>query len=441
MTDNAIAVIDAVQIGETNAAAVELDERERRIEAAERDAYLVRGQELRAIRDGKLYQRRYNLSTFIEYCDQRWELTEVHAGRLIGAASFADKVLTHGLGAPSNERHIRPLLTRLESDDDRIAVWGDVLATTNGAKIKAADVDDAISRFIALRDKEYVTLAEWRELDERARETLLSRIGKKSKLNKQDNNDIEWADWSWNPVTGCLHGCPYCYARDIAFNIYPEEVGFAPALWPGRLTAPANQKPAKDDGDPARKNIFSCSMADLFGRWVPSEWIERTLATAAANPQWNFLFLTKFPKRMSEFEIPSNAWMGTTVDLQARVVNAEKAFEKVKASVRWLSIEPMLEPLEFKRLDLFDWIVIGGASSSEATDGSPATPAWNVPIDWLVDLHRQARAANCKVYYKDNSGLHGATRIREYPGKEVTAPSKPHVFDYLRAIPKADQTG
>jgi protein gp37 len=144
---------------------------------------------------------------------------------------------------------------------------------------------------------------------------------------------------------------------------------------------------------------------------------------------------------MSEFEIPSNAWMGTTVDLQARVVNAEKAFEKVKASVRWLSIEPMLEPLEFKRLDLFDWIVIGGASSSEATDGSPATPAWNVPIDWLVDLHRQARAANCKVYYKDNSGLHGATRIREYPGKEVTAPSKPHVFDYLRAIPKADQTG
>ena len=89
-------------------------------------------------------------------------------------------------------------------------------------------------------------------------------------------------------------------------------------------------------------------MADLFGRWVPGEWIERILATVAANPQWNFLFLTKFPKRMSEFVIPPNAWMGTTVDLQARVANAEKVFEKVKASVRWLSIEPMLEPLRIQ---------------------------------------------------------------------------------------------
>jgi hypothetical protein len=143
-----------------------------------------------------------------------------------------------------------------------------VLATTNGAKIRAADVDDAISRFLALRNKEYVTLDEWRELDEGSRETLLNRTGKKG-LNKQDNTDIEWANWSWNPITGCLHGCPYCYARDIAFNIYPEEVGFAPALWPDRLTAPANQKLPKDTADPAHKNIFSCSMADLFGRWVP----------------------------------------------------------------------------------------------------------------------------------------------------------------------------
>jgi hypothetical protein len=251
-----------------NADAAELDEREQRIENAERDAYLVRGQELRAIRDGKLYRLRYNFPTFIEYCEQRWELSEVHADRLIGAASFASKVLTSRLDLPSRETDIRPLLTRLEADDDRIAVWRDVLATTNGAKIRAADVDDAISRFLALRNKEYVTLDEWRELDEGSRETLLNRTGKKG-LNKQDNTDIEWANWSWNPITGCLHGCPYCYARDIAFNIYPEEVGFAPALWPDRLTAPANQKLPKDTADPAHKNIFSCSMADLFGRWVP----------------------------------------------------------------------------------------------------------------------------------------------------------------------------
>lgn len=316
------------------------------------------------------------------------------------------------------------------------------MPTKIGAKIKAVDVDNAISRFLALRNKEYITLDEWREMPESDRAAVLGRIGKKG-LNKQDNTDIEWADWSWNPVTGCLHGCPYCYARDIAFNIYPAEVAFSSTIWLDRLTAPHNQNVPKDaDERIAQKNIFTCSMADLFGRWVPKEWIERVLAEAKANPQWNFLFLTKFPKRMAEFDIPPNAWMGTTVDLQARVANAEKAFENVKADVRWLSIEPMIEPLKFNRLDLFDWIVIGGASPSKAIDGTPATPAWNIPIDWIVDLHQQARKAGCKIYYKTNSGLCDPyTRIREYPGFESQAAKAPDVFNYLGNIAKKEQLG
>jgi protein gp37 len=418
-----------------------IDEREHRIENAERNAYLVRGQELKAIRDDQLWRERYNLTTFEEYCDQRWELTKVHAHRLMNAADFAGQVTDRLLQAPSRETHIRPLLERLESDEDRIAVWRDVLATTNGAKIKAQDVESAIVRFLAMRNKEYVTLTEWRELRESERVALLGRVGKKT-LNKQDNTDIEWADWSWNPVTGCLHGCPYCYARNIAFEIYPSEVGFAPTIWPDRLTAPQNQKVPKDAGENvATKNIFTCSMADLFGRWVPAEWIERVLAEVAANPQWNFLFLTKFPKRMSEFSIPDNAWMGTTVDLQARVANAEKAFEGLKAAVRWLSIEPMIQPLKFNRLDLFDWIVIGGASPSKAVDGTPDTPAWNIPVEWIVDLHQQARTAGCKIYYKTNSGLSDMTRIREYPGHQAQDKEAPVVFHYLGNIPKKEQIG
>jgi protein gp37 len=424
---------------QTNLLAV-LDEHERRIEEAERDAYLVRGAALNIIREDQLWRIRHNVASFEEYCEQRWELTKVHAYRLIGAADFAIKV-THGLlKVPSSERHIRPLLERLDADEDRIAVWRDVLATTNGAKIKAADVDNAISRFLAMRNKEFVTLDEWHELREPERVAVLSRVGK-SKFNKQENTDIEWADWSWNPVTGCLHACPYCYARDIAFNIYPPEVGFTPTLWPDRLSAPLQGVPKDVDTSVARKNVFTCSMADLFGRWVPNEWIERVLRAAAENPQWNFLFLTKFPKRMAEFNIPANAWMGTTVDLQARVNNAEKAFEKVKAQVKWLSIEPMLEPLKFTRLDLFDWIVIGGASPSKAIDGSPATPEWNVPIDWIADLHRQAREAGCKVYYKTNSGLMGLTRIREYPGCETQPIMVPSAFHYLGNVAAKDQLG
>jgi protein gp37 len=420
-------------------ASEELQERETRIEEAERNGYLVRGSELREIRDKKLYAARYNFPNFKEYCEERWEFTEARASHLINSAGFATVLTKVKTPIPSREAHIRPIITGLDQLDDQIAAWRDVLATTNGSKVKTRDVEDAVARFKAYRNKDYVTLSEWHELSEASRVALLGKVGKKG-LNKQDNRDIEWADWSWNPITGCLHGCPYCYARDIAFSIYPEQVGFAPTIWADRLTAPQNQK-VPDKSDVAAKNIFTCSMADLFGRWVPPEWIEKVLSVVSVNPQWNFLFLTKFPKRMSEFNIPNNAWLGTTVDLQARVSNAERAFEKVKAPVRWLSIEPMCEPLKFKRLDLFDWVVIGGASQSKAVDGFPATPDWNPAIDWIVDLHQQARAAGCKIYYKTNSGLSDMTRIREFPGSEDLGKSAPPVFDYLRAVPKAEQLG
>ena len=87
----------------------------------------------------------------------------------------------------------------------------------------------------------------------------------------------------------------------------------------------------------------------MFGRWVPRESILAILAMIAAAPEWNFLRLTKFPKRVAEFDIPANAWMGTTVDLQARVAAAEAAFANVGSTVRWLSCEP----LRFSRLDRF----------------------------------------------------------------------------------------
>jgi protein gp37 len=297
------------------------------------------------------------------------------------------------------------------------------------------------SLFAATPIPKFVTLNAWQRLSPAEKHALLVGGGR-SGFNKQTNRDIEWADQSWNPVTGCLHDCPYCYARDIAVDVYPEEVGFSPTLWLERLAAPAHHRVPQDaDQKPSRKNVFVCSMADLFGRWVPAEWIEAVLATVQANPQWNFLFLTKFPKRMSEFAIPGNAWMGTTIDLQARVANAERAFEKVRAGIRWLSLEPMLEPLKFRRLELFDWVVIGGASPSRATDGSPATPAWNPPIDWLVNLHQQARSAGCKLYYKTNCGLSDMTRIREFPGAADTLPTVPKVFDYLRSIPSQEQIG
>jgi protein gp37 len=166
---------------------------------------------------------------------------------------------------------------------------------------------------------------------------------------------------------------------------------------------------------------------------VPAAWIEAVLREIAQAPQWNFLCLTKFPKRAIEFTLPPNLWMGTTVDLQARVKAAEDAFAKITAGVRWLSIEPMLEPLRFQHLERFDWMVIGGASPTSQTGESPATPEWHPPFAWIEDVLRQARAAECKVYFKTNLLR---KRLLEMPfdapilGENAPLPE---VFAYLKA--------
>jgi protein gp37/ParB-like chromosome segregation protein Spo0J len=269
----------------------------------------------------------------------------------------------------------------------------------------------------------YLTLSQWNSMHEDFRAQVFQRPPKTTaSFHKQTNDLIDWAQWSWNPITGCLHDCPYCYARDIATRFY--EHGFEPTLHPDRLFAPRfTRVPAKADTDVRYRNVFTGSMADIFGRWTPVEWVEAVLTEVREAPQWNFLFLTKFPKRMSEFKIPKNAWMGTTVDCQARVANAERAFEKVDCSVRWLSVEPLIEPLKFSRLDLFDWIVIGGASESTQT------PAWHPPLSWVEDLEGQAAADGCRVYRKPN--LFAPRREMPWDSPRPQRERAPDSFHYL----------
>lgn len=269
----------------------------------------------------------------------------------------------------------------------------------------------------------FITLDNWNALSEEARRLLLTPPLSKSKFNDQKNDNIEWARWSWNPVTGCKHDCPYCYARDIANRFYEQK--FEPAFLPERLIAPQNTAvPPIASTDIGYKNVFTCSMADLFGRWVPAEWIEAVLDQVRGNPQWNFLFLTKFPIRLSEFDFPDNAWVGTTVDCQVRVKNAEKAFSKVRAKVKWLSCEPLLEPLHFDDLSMFQWLVIGGSSNSSQT------PEWHPPRHWVENLEAMARECGVKVYEKTNL----LERIREYPGNDEPIKLLPEALKYLPSI-------
>lgn len=237
--------------------------------------------------------------------------------------------------------------------------------------------------------------------------------GPKPKFN-QVNDNIGWARWSWNPVTGCLHNCEYCYARDIANRFYAE--GFAPTFRPERLMAPQFTKvPETARESPEWRRVFTCSMADLFGKWVSKAWIDAVFEQIVAAPQWEFLCLTKFPQRLAQLEWPDNVWAGTTVDKQHRVKLAQKHFAGVKAGVKWLSCEPLLEPLKFDSLEMFDWVVIGACTESS---GAPElAPEW----DWVVDLYQQARNSGCKVYLKHNlfgsrGGVApGMQSVREWP--------------------------
>jgi protein gp37 len=280
----------------------------------------------------------------------------------------------------TSPRTVQDALTVRKNDP---AKWQEVLSGEKSIKAAAKEVRAKVDA---------ITLGAWKAMsaDERAEALKPSKVGS---LNEQNNDSIGWAKYSWNPVTGCLHNCPYCYARDIAKRFYPQ--GFVPSIIPDRLAAPIKAKPRKPDG--AERNIFTCSMADLFGKWVPEEWIEAVMSTVRQSPQWNFLMLTKFPLRMVDRKVPENVWLGTSIDTQSRVKAVEDAFAKVPAHTRWLSLEPLLEPLKFSRPELFHWVVIGGASPSSQT------PAWTPPFEWQMDLYCQFAEAGARIYFKGNA--------------------------------------
>lgn len=241
--------------------------------------------------------------------------------------------------------------------------------------------------------------------------------GGKAVFNETTGEGISWAGWSWNPVTGCLHGCDYCYARAIAnrfTDAYPA--GFTPLFHHERLDAPANTAiPAARRDDPAYRRVFVCSMADLYGRWVPDEWIQQVHASMLASPQWEYLLLTKFPARYVGLELPPNSWVGTSVDEQKRVRIAEDAFRKIDGvKVKWLSLEPLREPLEFSDLSMFDWVVIGAQTETRQPDGT--VEAFMPPWEWVCRITAQAKAAGCSVHWKPNlfNGRPGLP-LNEYP--------------------------
>ena len=205
------------------------------------------------------------------------------------------------------------------------------------------------------------------------------------------NENIGWAAYSWNPVTGCEHGCPYCYAHDIANRFYPEK--FKPTLRENKLSAPKDTKI-----NPKLNNrVFTCSMGELFGPWVPDEWIGKVFENVRQNPQWTFLFLTKSPERLPALDWPSNAWIGASIDTKARIDAVTEAFSLISGpNIKFISCEPLLGEiiLPHKLLQNLDWFIVGAKSEGK----KKVQPK----IEWVEALLNQTREYDIPVWFKDN---------------------------------------
>lgn len=252
---------------------------------------------------------------------------------------------------------------------------------------------------------------------------------------------IDWCDATWNPVTGCLHGCEYCYARGIArrfgghlqgciepgnyelvqpmYDITPMSDNLARV---GRkLPYPYDFEPTfhryKLD-QPSRwrtpRNIFVCSMADLFGEWVPDEWIKAVFDACDATPRHRYMFLTKNPKRYIELAkkdmLPRQHWYGYTATRQNQLWRFQHADECPCLNL-FVSIEPILEPMQpcFSTHTPADWVIIGAETGNRKGMVYPQR-------GWIADILVECEYSGRPIFMKESiRDLMGEDFRQEFP--------------------------
>jgi protein gp37 len=208
-----------------------------------------------------------------------------------------------------------------------------------------------------------------------------------------DKTKIEYADATWNPVTGCTPisaGCEHCYAKRQAEQMQRQGIekyrnGFSVTVHLDEMERPRRWKKPR--------RIFVCSMGDLFHERVPSQTIYDIVDVIRECPQHTFLVLTKRPKRMAEIfavSIPENMWVGTTVE-DRQAIPRLMSLGMVRAVVRFVSFEPLLEDLggaylvDAMDLARVDWVIVGGESGPGAR---PMDKSWVIPLRDHCELRR-----------------------------------------------------
>lgn len=214
-----------------------------------------------------------------------------------------------------------------------------------------------------------------------------------------NNSHIEWTEATWNPVTGCTkisHGCKNCYAERLALRLKRMGVaryrnGFKIALHPDVLKLPQTWKKPK--------LVFVNSMSDLFHVDVPLTYIRQVFDVMSSCPQHTFQVLTKRGDRLAQvadqLPWPSNIWMGVSVENSSVTARIDH-LRKVPAQVRFLSIEPLLGPLNDLNLTGIHWVILGGESGPHARE---------MRSEWVDAIYRQCRNASVPFFFKQWGGV------------------------------------
>jgi len=229
---------------------------------------------------------------------------------------------------------------------------------------------------------------------------------------------IDWCESTWNPITGCKNGCEYCYAAKYAkrligdwsdkydiSGIHPREFSEV-RFHLYRLKQPQHWK--------KRRNIFVCSMADMFGDWIPDELIKKIFDACEAAPQHRYLFLTKNPRRYTELykkDILSrneNFWFGTTV------TSRETEFWYNREHPHFISIEPITDDYgEYPcALDTL-WVIIGAETGNRKGKVIPKR-------EWIETIVQRCRENEIPVFMKNSlAKIWGEPLIQEFPWETV----------------------
>jgi protein gp37 len=216
------------------------------------------------------------------------------------------------------------------------------------------------------------------------------------------NSTIEWTDATWNPVSGCTKitkGCDNCYAQRIAERFrgvvgHPFEHGFDLTLRPHKVREPLSWR--------APRRIFVNSMSDLFHKEVPKEFIDDVFSTMEEAHWHVFQVLTKRSSLMRQYVneryagrvAPPHIWIGVSVEDRRALVRLAH-LKQARASVRFISFEPLLEDLSSLDLTNIHWAIAGGESGPGARSVMP---------EWIRSIRDQCKAQRVAFFFKQWGG-------------------------------------